>query len=87
MITPATRQLIATLDSQWHEYWLERASIIEFDCKLPRAEAEQAAWMETSAAMLKAKVRKMAEHQAQQPQHLHIHKRVDTAVLAAGETA
>lgn len=84
-MTPATRQLIATLDCQWHEYWMERASILEYEAKIPREEAEQAAWMETSAAMLKARVKKMAEQQSSRPQHLNIHKKVDTAILATGE--
>jgi len=51
----STRQLIATLDCQWHEYFSERAGILEFDGKIPREEAEQLAWMETAAAMLKHK--------------------------------
>lgn len=54
-MTPATRQLIALLDPQWHEYFEERAAILEFDCGLLREEAEDAAWHETAAAMLKFK--------------------------------
>lgn len=81
----ATKQLISSLDVQWHEYWLERASILEYEANIPREEAEQLSWMETSAAMLKAKVKKMAAMQANRPQHLHISKKVDTAILAAGE--
>ena len=85
-MTPATRQLIATLDCQWHEYWLERASILEYEAKLPRDEAEQLAFMETSSAMLKAKIKKIADRQAKKPQHFHIYKKIDTAILAAGQT-
>ena len=81
-MTPATRQLIASLDVQWHEYWAERAAILEYEARILREEAEQAAWMETSAAMLKYRVRKIAEHQ---PQHIHIRKKTDTAILATGE--
>jgi len=47
----------------------ERAAILEFDGKIPREEAEQAAWMETSAAMLKSRVKAMAQRQADK---LHI---------------
>lgn len=60
-MTPATKQLISNLDCQWHEYWQERASIIEYEAQIPRDEAEGLAWMETSAAMLKAKVNKMRQ--------------------------
>lgn len=81
MIT-STHQRIAALDPQWREYWSERASILEYEARIPREEAEQAAWMETSAAMLKYRVRKIAEHQ---PQHIHIRKKTDTAILATGE--
>lgn len=58
-MTPATRQLIASLDPQYHEYFTERAAILQFDCKLPREEAEDLAFMETSAAMLRGKINRM----------------------------
>lgn len=60
-MTPDTRQMIAMLDPQWHEFWSERAAILEYDCNIPRDEAEQAAWMETSSAMLKAKVMRVRQ--------------------------
>lgn len=57
----ATRKLIASCDAQWIEYFNERASILEYEAKIPREEAESLAWMETSAVMLKSKVKKIAE--------------------------
>ena len=84
---------VSVLDPQMREYFEERAAILEFDCNLSRAKAEFLAWMETSAAMEKSKktlaqrVAAMARLQAQQPHHLHIRKRVDSALLAAGGAA
>jgi hypothetical protein len=47
--------MIAMLDPQWKEYFDERAGILEFDCGIERTEAEDLAWRQTSAAMLKHK--------------------------------
>ena len=85
---PATRQLIASLDIQWREFFEERAAILEYECKLSRDEAEQAAWMETSSAMLKSRIRKLAEDHAQKPHEVkipHIQPGLDHKMLAAGE--
>lgn len=87
------QQQLSKLDPQMREYFEERAAILEFDCKLSRSKAEFLAWMETSAETEKSKktlaqrIAAMAQHQAQQPQHLHISKRVDSAQLAAGVEA
>lgn len=86
-MTPATLQMVAALDPQWREYFSERAGILEFDCKLPREEAENLAFRETSAALLKSRISKMAHHQAEQPKPLHVpsHEPVVTGKeLAAG---
>lgn len=55
MISATTRQMIAMLDPQWREHHAERAAILEFDCGLPREEAEELAWADTVGAMLKFK--------------------------------
>lgn len=85
-MTPATSQMVAALDPQWHEYFSERAGILEFDCKLPREEAENLAFRETSAALMKARISKMAHHQAEQPKPLHVptHEPVVTGKELAG---
>jgi len=88
MIHQSTQQLIEGLDAQWREYYEERAAILEFDCHLSRLEAEHAAWMETSAAMLKSRVRNMAEHQRSIPKSLTIprHEPIrDRKLMAAGD--
>lgn len=63
MISEATRQMIACLPAQWHEHYQERAAILEFDCKMLREESEELAWADTTGAMLKFKVQKIAQHQ------------------------
>lgn len=86
-MTPATRQMVSALDPQWHEYFNERAGILEFDCKLTREEAENLAFRETTAAILKSRISKMAHHQAEQPKSLHAPKHgpvVTGKELAAG---
>lgn len=60
-MTPGTRQMIATLDVQWHEFFSERAAFLEYDCKLPRDEAENLAFRETTSAMLKARIEYIAQ--------------------------
>lgn len=89
-MTLETLKFIHSLDAQWHEFWSERSAILEFDCKLPREEAENLAFRETTAAILKSRISKMAHHQAEQPKPLHVptHEPVVTGKeLAAGGVA
>lgn len=90
-MTPAPRQIIAMLNPQWHEYFAERAAILEFDCKFQRDEAEELAWRETAAVMMNAKVGRMAQHQREhaksRPLHAPRHEPIlDRKAIAAGDT-
>lgn len=83
-MTPGTRQMISTLDVQWHEFFSERAGILEYECKLPREEAENLAFRETTSAMLKARIADISHR----PRALAVptHEPVlDRKMAAAGE--
>jgi len=87
-MTPDTRKFIADLDAQWREFWNERAGILEYLGLVPRETAEQIAWMETSAAMLKSRVMQIAEKQAHKPHPLTMPKQqpiADRKMLSAGD--
>lgn len=88
-MTLITSQMVAVLDPQWREFWSERSAILEFDCKLPREEAESLAFRETTSALLKSRISKMAHHQAEQPKPLHVptHEPVITGKELAGGVA
>ena len=91
MISPATRQLIATLDVQWSEYFKERASILEFDGIVPRENAEEAAWKETAAAMLKARLAQrisaLASHQRAHAKPVPLPEPMRAPILTAKDMA
>lgn len=95
MISAATRQLIASLDVQWHEYFNERAGILEYCANVSREAAEEFAWKETAAAMLKARLSQrisalalhQREHSAPVPLSMPTREPVlDRKSMAAGET-
>lgn len=54
-MTPEQSELISRLDAQWREYFNERAGILEYDCKIPRTDAESIAFIETTSAITKYK--------------------------------
>ena len=88
MIT-ATKQLIATLPPEWHETFLERAAVIEFDAKQPREDAESAALTQIQSAMLAARIKLIQKHQGEnaKPVPLIVPSRepiLDRKTIAAG---
>lgn len=54
-MTPGMQEVLARLDPQDREYFAERAGLLEFDCKLPREEAEALAFAQTTSAILARK--------------------------------
>ena len=89
----AMEKQLSALDPQMREYFEERASILEFDCKLSRPKAEFLAWEETKAAIKKAaktpaqRIAAMAQHQREQARPLHMPRHApiaDRKQLAGG---
>lgn len=59
-MTPEQAEFISRLDIQWREYFHERAAILEFDCGLPREDAESLAFNQTTAVIIKRKAERKA---------------------------